>query len=105
LTRLRRFVPGVEVGGHLEPVSAGVIKYEVVPFSYFIDGAIPGEGVGLADIADDGIVLGLAVGVADVIDTMIGIVEHRTDEVVEAAVDADKGGGIGCLMTLTLVMK
>jgi hypothetical protein len=27
---------------------------------------------------------------------MIGIVEHRTDEVVEAAVDADKGGGIGC---------
>ncbi len=91
------FVPGVEVGGHLESVSTGVIKYEVVSFSYFVDGAVPGEGVGFADIADDGIAFRLAIGIADIVDTMISIVEHGADEVVEAAVDADEGGGIGCL--------
>ena len=96
------FVPGVEVRGHLESVGSGIIKYEVVPFSYFIDGTVPGEGIGLADIADDGITPGLAVGIADVVDTMIGIVEHGADKVVEATVDADEGGGIGCLDDIDL---
>ena len=55
------FVPGVEVGGHLETIGAGIAKDEVVPFADFADAAVPGEGVGLADIADDGIAARFAV--------------------------------------------
>ncbi len=49
------FIAGVEIGGHLETVGAGVVKDQVIALAHFVDGAIPGEGIGLADIADDGI--------------------------------------------------
>ena len=88
------FITGVEIGGHLKTIGAGVAEYEIVAFANFVDGTVPGEGVGFADIADDGITFGRSVRVADILDTMIGVVEHRPDEVIESAVDADKGGGV-----------
>ena len=88
------FITGVEIGGHFKTIGAGIAEYEIISFADFIDGTVPGEGVGFADIADDGITLGRTVRVADILDTMIGVVEHRPDEVIESAVNADKGCGV-----------
>ena len=88
------FIPGVEIRGHFKTIGAGVAEDEIISFVDFIDGTVPGKGVGFADIADDGITFGRPVGIADILDTMIGIVEHRPDEVIESAVDADKRGSI-----------
>ncbi len=99
-------IAGIEIGGHLETVGAGVVKDKIITFTNFVDGAGPGEGIGLADIADDGILFWRAAGVADIFDAMIGVVEHGADQVVETAVDAYEGGGIGSLLsTFTFVIK
>src|SRR6185312_101181 len=86
---------GIEIGGHLESVGAGIVENEIVTFANFIDGAVPGEGVGLADVADYRIAAGFAFRIADIDDAMVSIVEHGADEVIEAAVDADEGSRIG----------
>lgn len=90
----RGFIPGIEIRGHFKTVGAGVAEDKIVSLADFVDGTVPGKGVSFADIADDGITFGCSVGIADIFDTMIGIVEHRPDEVIESAVDADKRGGI-----------
>jgi len=92
-----RLVTGVEVRGHLEPISAGIIENEVIAFMDFVDGAIPCEGVGLANITDDRVSFWRTVGVADVLYPVIGVIEHGADEMVEAAVHADEGSSI-CLL-------
>ena len=89
-----RFIPGVKIRGHFKTIGAGVAEDEIISFADFVDSTVPGKGVGFADIADDGIAFGRSVRVADILDTMIGVVEHRPDEVIESAVDADKGGGV-----------
>ena len=86
----RRFEAGVEIGGHFESIGAGIIEGKIVAFADFIDGAGPGEGIRFADITYDRVLFRRTVGVADIFDPMVGIVEHRADQVIEAAVDADE---------------
>ena len=86
----------VVVARHRVPVGARVEEAEDVAFAHFADAPVPREGVGFADVAHHGVDARGALRIADVDDVMVAVVEHRADEVVEAAVDAHehRGGGL-----------
>lgn len=83
----------VEIAAHFETIGPGVEESEVIALAYFVELAVPGEGVGFANIANHGVNALGTVGVADVFDEMIAFVKHGAYEVVETAVDTCKNGG------------
>ena len=55
------------------------MKNEEIAYSDFVDGSIPGEGIGFANVANYGIEAFVAFGVAKVFDVVIGVVEHGSN--------------------------
>ena len=78
-----RAVATVVVARHHEAVRTSVGECQHIAHTHFVQRAIPSKRIRLADVANNRVDARRTCWIGDVRDVMIGVVEHRTNQMIQ----------------------
>src|SRR5690606_10510459 len=102
---LSRSKPRIVVISHAEPISSCIAEHQYISLSNLIQLSIPAKGIRFTNITYYSINSFSSFRIANIGNSVIGFIQHRSNQVIQATVNACKYGAGSLLYNIGLNHK